>query len=243
MPQQPQNEGLFESFSKNYQTAQWLMQFPALTVMVWLRRDLGFRMVSPIRIFPVTAFLFVISVFAGQSNADARPLGLLVFAVLTFAIGTYQCIRRWMELQRKVRQHTYYLGSSSFGFRWVPDFLKRERRLERFVEPLACGLTGYAVLHLSHALGCWLLLSAVCLRSYEWSVYQRDRNLSLDILDGMLHSQRQSQVVEEFEAKSGWHKHGDANGLPTGLDADVESQITISLKQRKSKTNKNTIDI
>lgn len=241
--QQPQ-QSLFESFSQNFQTAQWLMQFPAITVMVWLRRDLGFRMVSPIRIFPVTAILFVISILAGNGDRDQTLWGLLTFAVLTLALGTYQCVKRWIELGRRVRQHSYYLGTSPFRkFHWIPESIRRERRLERFADPIFCVLVGLAIFRFSHAFGAWLVFSGCCLRTYEFSVHMRDRNLSLDILDGMLRSEQQNQTVEEFEAKSAWHKHEAPNGLPTGLGEDIESQITISVKQRKTKTNNQAIDV
>ncbi len=172
---QPSPSGPIQSFIQNYYMAQWLMQFPALTVMVWLMWDLGYRMVSPAR---------------------------------------------------------------------LPESLRYERRLERFADPFAIGVIGYAVVHFSPPLGCWLLLSAVCLRCYEWAIHMRDLNLNMDILDGMIRSEQQNQTVEEFETQSGWHKNAASGGLPTGLSDDIESQITISVKQRRGNNkNKNTIDI
>jgi len=243
---QPQQPSLYESLTQNFYTAQWLMQFPALTVMVWLRHDLGYRMVSPARIVPVTGFLFVISVMASNGNPDDRLWGLLIFALLTLALGIYQRMRGWFELGRKVKRHSYDLGTSLFNkFRWIPEFLRRERRLERFIDPLVSMLIGFAVLPLSHALGMWLVFSGFCLRAYEFSVLMRDRNLSSDILDGMIRSEQQNETVEEFEATSAWHRQKNSDGIPTGLSDDIESQVTISVKQRKIKTNKNknTIDI
>jgi hypothetical protein len=242
---QPSPSGPIQSFIQSYHTAKWLMQFPALTVMVWLRHDLGYRMVSFARIVPVTGFLFVISVLAGNGDTTKRLWGLLIFAVLTLALGIFQRIRGWFQIARKVKRHSYYLGTSLFSkFRWIPESLRCERRLERFVDPIACGLIGYAVLHLSPALGLWLMASAVSLRSYEWAIHMRDLNLNLDILDGMIRSEQQNQTVEEFEAQSGWHKNEASGGLPTGLGADLESQVTISVKQRRGNNkNKNTIDI
>lgn len=241
---QPSPSGPIQSFIQNYYMAQWLMQFPALTVMVWLRCDLGYRMVSPARIVPVTLFLFVVSVLAGNGDTTKRLWGLLIFAGLTLALTIYQRVRRWFELGQRVRQHSYYLGTSLFShIRWLPESLRYERRLERFADPFAIGVIGYAVVHFSPPLGCWLLLSAVCLRCYEWAIHMRDLNLNMDILDGMIRSEQQNQTVEEFETQSGWHKNAASGGLPTGLSDDIESQITISVKQRKTKTNKNTIDI
>ena len=60
------------------------MEFPALTVMVFLRKDLGFRLLNPLRLLAVTVFLVVVSVFAQQGNATANPMMLLIFALAFF---------------------------------------------------------------------------------------------------------------------------------------------------------------
>lgn len=242
MPPQPQ-KSLFESLKEKYQTAEWLMQFPALTIMVWLRWDLGFRMVSPVRTIPVTLVLIVVGTLAGQDNQEANPQALIIFALLTLAVSLCQYLKRWIDYARRVKQHSYYMGTSHFHLKRTPLFLQRKRRLERFVDPIIAALTGLAVFPLSHALGAWLVISGVCLRTYEYVIHIRDRNLSLDIMDGMERSEQQTQVVEEFQATSAWHKDPNASGLSTGLDEDTERQITISLKRRKAKPTNNPIDI
>src|ERR1035441_8326789 len=103
MPPQPQPS---PTFREQYEFAQRLMEFPALTVMVFLRRDLGFRLMNPLRLLAVTGFLFVISVFAQQGNADANPIFLLFFAVCAFVMGIVQRIKSWWKLNRGIRQHS-----------------------------------------------------------------------------------------------------------------------------------------
>ena len=220
------------------------MQFIALTCMVWLRQDLGYRMVSVSRILPVTLFLFVISVGASNGNPDQRLWGLLIFAALTLALGICQLVRRWIDLGRNIKRHSYYLGTSVLRkFKFIPDFLRRERRVERFCDPVVAVAIGLAIFQISRPLGAWIVFAGLALRGYEFRIYQRDLHRTLDALDGMIYSEQQNEAVEEFEAQSGWHKNAASNGLPTGLSDDIESQITISVKQRKAKTNKNTIDI
>ncbi len=74
------------------------MEFPkALTVMVYLRRDLGFRLMNPLRLMAVTGFLFVGSVFAQQGNSDANPMFLLFFAVGAFAFGHRPADKKLVE--------------------------------------------------------------------------------------------------------------------------------------------------
>ena len=90
MPPQPQQP---PTLTERYAFAQWLMQFPALTVMVFLRRDLGFRLLNPLRLLAVTGFLVVVSVFAQQGNANANPMVLLIFALAFFVLGIVQWIK------------------------------------------------------------------------------------------------------------------------------------------------------
>ncbi|MEJ0090594.1 MAG: hypothetical protein WDM80_12740 [Limisphaerales bacterium] len=240
MPPQPQQN---QSYTEYFQFVQNLMPFPSLTVMVWIRPDLGYRTVGPARLIPVTVFLVVASVLAIPGNAAARPVDLLIFALLSFAMGIYQRVRRWIQMNQKIRWHSYYIGTSPFDFRFLPAFCRRNRRVARFVDPLVVMAFGLAVFQFSRALGVWLIFSGLCLRAYEYSVHQRERKLTLDIMDGLILSEQQSRMVEEFEATSGWLSHKDDNAIATGLSDDIQSQITISVKQRKGKTNKNTIDI
>jgi hypothetical protein len=95
MPQ-PQNP----SFREQYATAQWLMRFPALTVMVFLRRDLGYRLLNPAWLIAGTGFLFVITVLTQPHNEDANPIDLLFFALGALILGIYQRVKRWRELNR-----------------------------------------------------------------------------------------------------------------------------------------------
>jgi hypothetical protein len=240
----PQNQkSIIESLNEKYRTAQWLSQIPALTIMVWLRRDLGFRMVSPIRTIPICLFLIVVSAYNGSPDEPAKPNGLTIFAVLTIAISLLHYFKGWIDYSRRIKRHSYCMGASRLEFKRTPAFLRVESRMERFVDPIFAVLAGLALLPVSHALGVWLLISGMSLRAYQYSIYIRDRHLSLDIMDGMARSEQQTQIYEEFEAKSAWHKDPNSAGLSTGLDEEIERQITISLKRRKSKPNKNTIDI
>jgi len=61
------------------------MEFPALTVMVFLRKDLGFRLLNPLRLLAVTGFLVIVSVFVQQGNANANPMILLIFRAGRFS--------------------------------------------------------------------------------------------------------------------------------------------------------------
>jgi len=244
---QPHPEGPFQSFVQAFYLAQWLIQFIALTCMVWLRLDLGYRMVSFSRIVPITIFLFVLSVGASNGIPADRLWGLLIFAVITLALGICQRVARWFELGKNVRRHSYYLGTSVLRrLKFLPESLRHARRVERFVDPVIVVAAGLLIFQISRPLGAWLIFSGLALRAYEFRIHQRDLHRTLDALDGLIYSEQQSEAVEEFEATSGWRRNENSNGLPTGLDEGIESQVTISVKQRRrnNKNNKtNPIDI
>jgi hypothetical protein len=213
---------------EQYRFVERLMEFPALTLMVFLRRDIGYRMLNPLALLAVTGILFVGSVLATPNNAAARPVDLTVFAVVTFIFGMAQRIRRWWQLNRQERQHSYYIGSSPFDFRWLPNFMRRNRRVARFVDPIVCMLIGLALIRFSPALGGWLIFSAFALRSFEYSVHCHERNRQLDLVDGLMVSEKQANIIEQYE-QGPWSRQRTEEGIPTGMDADVRENI----KRRK----------
>jgi hypothetical protein len=222
MPPQPQQP---PTLTERYAFAQWLMQFPALTVMVFLRRDLGFRLLNPLRLLAVTGFLVVVSAFAQQGNANANPMVLLIFALAFFVLGIVQWIKSWFRLNRGVRQHSYYIGTSLYEFRRLPEFIHRNRRFSRFIDPLLCMLAGLVFYPISHAMTAWLFLSALSLRIIEYAVHQKYRDMDLDTIDGMIMAERQGQTVEYFENAEGTAQRPQSPDIPTGLGQDVEEHM------------------
>jgi hypothetical protein len=228
MPPQPQQG---PTFRESYATAKWLMQFPALSVMVFFRHDLGYRLLDPLRVFGITIFLVFFGVLAQPGNESAEPIALFYFGICFFVLALAQRIKRWFQFNRAVRQHSYYIGTSPFAFRWLPSFMHRNRRVARFIDPLFCGLIAFAFYPLSHALTCWLIFSAFCLRAYEYMIHERDRNLDLDSIDGLIHAESQGRTVEQFENVQSSRPQQQATGIPTGLGPDVQEHM----RNRKNK--------
>ena len=63
-----------------HKLTQWLMQFPAMTVMVFLRKDLGYRFLNPFGLLAVTCLVLLLAAFAKPYD-EPGGLGLLLFAV------------------------------------------------------------------------------------------------------------------------------------------------------------------
>jgi hypothetical protein len=227
MPPQPTQQS---SFLEKYSLITSLMQFPALTVMVCLRRDIGYRLLNPLQLIVVFGLLFVLAILAMPGNEAARPIDLAIFAGIAFVNGLCQRVRRWIQLARGHNHLSYYVGSSPFDFRWLPDFARRNRRVARFVDPIFCAAVGLMLFPFSRALGMWLVFSGLCLRAYEDQIFRRERNRDLDIIDSLIISEHQSETLEQFEQSQAPAQFQPDAGIPTGLGDDVQTQIN----QRKS---------
>jgi hypothetical protein len=221
---------------QHFAFAQWFCQFPALTCMIWLRPGIGYRLLHPLKLFIVTGLLFSIAVLAAEGHSDARPMDLAVFAMLTFVIGLVHRIRRWRDLNNGLTQLSVDIGSSPFNFQWLPRFARRNRRCARYVDPLFIAGIGVALLPFSRALAMWLLFSGACLRMFEHSVFQRQRNRDLDLVDSIMLTEDQARTVEIYEQIRSASNGQPDQGLPSGLGSDIEAQI----KRRKAKAGNKT---
>src|SRR5665647_1999927 len=81
-----------------------LLICPALTAIVFFRRDIGARLLAP-RIGITTVLLMLACAFIPPS---AQPSHLFFFALSSLYIGTVQRFRRWQEFRKRVPQHSYY---------------------------------------------------------------------------------------------------------------------------------------
>ena len=77
--------------------AKWLMQFPALSVMVFFRHDLGYRLLDPLRVLGITIFLIFFGVLAQPGNESAEPIALFYFGICFFVLAVAQRIKRWFQ--------------------------------------------------------------------------------------------------------------------------------------------------
>jgi len=222
MPPQPQQG---PSFIQQYQFAKWLMQFPALTLMVILRRDIGYCLLNPLALIAVFGLLFVVAVLATPGNEAARPMDLAIFAVIGFLSGLAQLIRRWWDMSRKPHQHSYYIGSSPFDQKWLPVYLRQNRRAARFLDPLVCAGIGFILLPYSRALAMWLIFSGFCLRAYEFNIHVRDMETELDLKDSLIEARRHSEILEQGEPSPDAMPDQPDAGVPTGLGNDIREHL------------------
>jgi hypothetical protein len=219
----PQKDG--SDFQQRYAQAKWLTQMVSLFVIPLLRWDVGFRLLNPLRLLAVNGVVAVLAVLYQPGNEEACPLALALFAVVSFCAGIGQWIHRWLQLRQPGHQHSEYIGSSIFRFRFLPAFLHRQRRIERFIDSLACILAGLIVWPLSPALAGYLGFAGFCLRAYEYQIFERELNRDLDLADGLRMAEYQSSVVEHYEGTPAANQPASRSRLATGIGDDLRAQV------------------
>jgi hypothetical protein len=215
-----------------------LSLFPAITVMVFIRRKLGFRMMKPTWLIVLTIIMLTVTAVAHQV---AQPFAVLMvaYALAMLGLGLFQRWQRWKELCNGERWHTFSPGISHLETLPWPPFMKSHRRVNRFVDPAAVAIVALLVgFLLSHGLGVWLLFSAFFLYVFEQDLYEKQLNHDLDTLDGLFAAEVQAEVVEIFKdgqtAEQKQQSLEATAGIPTGLAPDIHRQVELRRAKRKS---------
>jgi hypothetical protein len=225
-----ENKTLFEKAK----IIQALALFPAITVMVFIRHKLGFRMMKPIWLVIMTAIILVVSAVAGEV---AKPFASLfvIYALAMLGLGLYQRYLRWGDLAKGARWHTYSPGISYLEMLPIPPFFLIKRRVNRFLDPLACAIAGLLLALLSRALGAWVVFSALALFIYEQALYERMLEQDLDILDGLVAAEVQSEVAQHYEGPQADQQQMQLEqtaGIPTGVAPDIHRQVELRKAKR-----------
>jgi len=190
--------------------------------MLFLRRNIGYRLNDPLSLLGVTVVMFL---FSGLARNTPYAELLQIFAVLVFFVGLMERGKRWKEFRSGERRHSYYVGDSFLESAWMPAFLRRERRIPRFVDPAVAAITGLVVWNVCPALGLWLTFSGLCLRFFEDAVYRKQIERDMDLVDSMIESEIQEEVIEQYSVRIHNPTDRPVNGIPTGCSADIQKTI------------------
>jgi hypothetical protein len=137
-----------------------------------------------------------------------------------------QRLKRWRERRQGVKQHSRAIGDSQLRKFWLPAFLKRDDRVERFLDPLLTVAIGFPVAkYFSPALGGWLVFAGLCLRTFEAEVWKIKITRELDIVDSMVEAELQEEVIEHYSVRIDNQSGRPVNGIPTGCSADIQKTI------------------
>lgn len=234
MPEQQQK---FEdmSFDDKRKLIETMSFFPALALIVFIRRNIGFRMLRTNWLLAIAIAILVL-VVAYPASAAPFPALVVIFAIVMVGLGIVQRLKRWRELCRGERWHTYSPGVSYLEKVPWPPFLQGHRRVNRFLDPLLCVVIGFIAALLSHMLGVLILVSAICLAIFENALFERILERDLNTLDNSFAAEVQEETVKHFEQPQSGQKRrtmDDTAGIPTGVAPDIEKQVALRKAKRR----------
>jgi len=199
--------------------------YPAMTVMIFIRRRLGYRFISLPKLVVMSVFLLILGALAGALGSLGRNSWLVVvFSLAVFVVGVVERRFRWREIKAGVSWHSY-----SRGISWLNNFLPySDSTIKRFFDPAAVLVVGVIfVVLIQPILGYYFIFSALCLFSFEAYDFERSINMMLDQLDAMIDSEVISSNVEYY-SQPGEVKQRPLEqtaGIPTGVAPDLQAAI------------------
>jgi hypothetical protein len=84
-------------------------------------------------------------------------------------------------------------------------------------------------------LGVWILFSALALFFYEQALNERQLERDLDILDGLVTAEVQSETAKHFEGPQADQKQmqlEETAGIPAGIAPDIHRQVELRKAKR-----------
>ena len=209
------------TIAQKIDTMAMIALFPALTVMIFLRRKLGYRFLDPIRILIMTVIIMFLPLFSSNYRTNSSTAYSLpyIFAFGMFGFAMLQRRMRWNDIKNGVRWH-----SRSRGISWFSAFLPfSDWTVRRFVDPAVCALIGLIV---PAPLGHYLIFSAVCLFVFEAWDFDQMISQTLDTLDSLISSEVQAENVDYYSKGNKQSRSlEETAGIPTGIAPDIELQI------------------
>ncbi len=214
----------------------------ALTVIVFMRRGVGWRVLTLGSLYGMAAVLYILQgignyhvsiPLVGVVGAHHQTVSLKIFGLVFLAVGLWQRRVAWKELVRGgTSDTTYSLGESHFEFLPVKKSI-----LYRVIDPAITFLMGLCLHRLGFiGLSLWFIFASVCWRLLEQHRYERQLDEHLDGRDRLIEAEVLAMAAEHWQrgamdTKTGG-PHPDA--IATGVDSILEAEIA----RRKKKAAK-----
>lgn len=190
---------------------QWLLLGAAISVMVFLRRRMGYRVLKPLHLLGAAimmggmAFFGLLGSMFGQPSVAlmaTNPL-LNLCGMGVFVFGMFQRHQRWKEIKRGEDWHTYYKGTSWLEYLpFWPAFLRHEDRISRFLDPLLCFVLGMFFFSCGMpGFGLWLLVAGFCLFGYEALAYEAAHEREMNMYDSDIESRATAEIMQEMQQR------------------------------------------
>jgi len=199
------------------------LMFPSNSVIVFLRKNLGYRLMRPWIFGAIFLFLaftgfggFVSFILSGGATGGIETGGgsmpLLIYALALAVLAFIHRRRGWKLVLRKDDPvHTMSRGDSYLAMLlpFIPEWV-----IQRYVEPLLLLALGYYLARLQWTvLGLWLMLSSACLAGIESVVLEHSINAMLDPLDDKIEAKMMQAMDAAIEGKGQLARNQKVGGL------------------------------
>ena len=223
-PQRKPARTIFEKI----EVVKWLSFYPAIPAMMMVRSRIGYRTISP-NMLVVLTLLMIVGRIMMPFQDNRWPV--ILFGLAFFINGHVQRFIRWRELRHGARWHTRSYGISWLEYIPLPpalSFLYNERRIYRFLDPLACFLVALIVMGLgSTSLCSFIAVSSMSLALHEMAYYEHCLNHVLDIHDELIDAEFQKDIAAHYASKPDAVPMPleETGGIPSGLGRDIEAKV------------------
>lgn len=215
------------TYKQKVELVQALASLPALSVIVFIRRRIGFRLLDSGWYVIVAIIVYLIAWF--NLNPQARyPYAMEWYALGIVVFGAFHRAVAWFQFQKGNQPHSYSSGISIFETSRTPRFFRRYRLANRLVDPFVAAVVGLLVkVDVSDVFGTWLLFSGASLFLWELFIQGRAVGRDLDTADGLMEAGMQSDTVKHFERKGKAADVGSDGGpvISTGLSSDIAGRV------------------
>ena len=205
--------------------AKMVMVLPSLSVIVFLRTRIGYRLLDSGWYLGVALVVFLIGTF-NIDPSSPFPHAMEWYAGAIAVMGATHRMIAWSQLRRGTQPHSYSSGVSWLGLRLLPKFLRQGGTPNWLLDPLATAITGLIVSEkLSPAFGGWLLVAAVSTLFLEIILSVKSADRDMDVADGLIMAEVQSDSAKRFGGGAGSEESDGGAVISTGLGADLRQRI------------------
>ena len=176
--------------------AGWCMLFPALTLMIILRRKIGHALLHPGGLIAGALLLIYVPYY---HNGGIYSVPFLILGLVVLVAGFVQRRHAWRAIVRGDAWHTQHLGISRLTFLPLHPYDVR-----RYIEPLLCfGLGAFIAIYVTEGFGIWLEVSGAALLLLEKYAYDEWKARTLANMDRLYEAGMHGQAAEHFSQQPG----------------------------------------
>jgi hypothetical protein len=220
----PQQRAL-QSPDQQMQTAQAWAEILARPGMVFTRFGAGERWLGVMNLLRSFGAVLIVALLASPSGGAEE---MTAFAFVFLFKGLSELRKSRTERKRGNLQHSRFIGDTKLEkLTCFPEWLRKERRLSRHVEPLAYITVGLLLMPLFTALPMFIILMGFCIRAMEARLRKQELEQELDAVDSLIECNVVAKKVEHFTTTgpNGTQQATRVTVISTGMSDELRDRM------------------